>query len=61
MKTDMIELSADELDAASGGFKWQAGTKNDDVIDARGGQFNFMGFSITLDAKGNVSSITPPK
>jgi hypothetical protein len=30
------ELNAAELDAVSGGMRWTRGTKNDDVIDARG-------------------------
>ena len=36
MTNDNRELNAAELDAASGGMKWTRGTKNDDVIDARG-------------------------
>lgn len=61
MNTKIMELSFDELDAVNGGMKWEPGTKNNDVIDARGGQFNFLGFTITLDIKGNPSSITAPK
>ncbi len=30
------ELDTSELEAISGGMKWTRGTKNDDVIDARG-------------------------
>jgi len=30
------ELNSVELDAVCGGMKWTRGTKNDDVIDARG-------------------------
>jgi len=51
------ELDARELDAANGGMKWTPGTKNPDVIDARGGQFSSLGLTFTLDIKGNVSSI----
>lgn len=52
------ELNADMLDAVSGGMKWQPGTKNSDVIDARGGQVKILGFTVTLDIKGNPSSIS---
>ncbi len=52
------ELSANELDAISGGLKYQPNTKNDDVIDARGGQIEVFGFKITLDIQGNPSSIS---
>ena len=36
MTSTSRELNAAELDAVSGGMKWTRGTKNDDVIDARG-------------------------
>lgn len=36
MTNAVHELSTTELDAVSGGMKWTRGTKNDDVIDARG-------------------------
>jgi hypothetical protein len=58
MSNQVCEVNMDELDAVSGGMKWQPGTKNDDVIDARGGQIKIFGFTITLDIKGNPSSIT---
>ena len=57
MHTDIRELDSTELDAVSGGMKWTP-VKNDDVIDARGGQISILGFTITLDIKGNPSSIT---
>ena len=62
MQTEKRELSASErntreLDAVNGGMKWTPGTKNPDVIDARGGQFSFLGLSMTFDVKGNLSSI----
>ncbi|MGH6712500.1 MAG: hypothetical protein ACREEK_26500 [Bradyrhizobium sp.] len=57
MKTDNRELKTSELDAVNGGMKWTRGTANADVIDARGGQFNFLGLHMTFDVKGNVSSI----
>lgn len=52
------ELNAEMLDAVVGGMKWQPGTKNNDVIDARGGQIKIFGLTITLDIKGHPSSIT---
>jgi hypothetical protein len=62
MKTDnrelnANELTANELDAVNGGMKWTAGTANPDVIDARGGQLNFLGLHMTFGIKGNVTSI----
>jgi hypothetical protein len=54
---ETAELTTDELDAVSGGFKTQA-TKNDDVIDARGGQVKILGLTITLDINGNPSGIS---
>lgn len=56
MQIENCELNTIELDAVSGGMKWTPGTRNDDVIDARGGQFHIFGWTITLDIKGNVSS-----
>ena len=57
MQTDNRELNASELDAVNGGMKWTPGTSNPDVIDARGGQFSFLGMNITFDVKGKISSI----
>jgi hypothetical protein len=62
MKTDNRELSANELnaselDAVNGGMKWTRGTANADVIDARGGQLNFLGLHMTFGVGGNVTSI----
>jgi hypothetical protein len=58
MHTEIRELDNTALDAVSGGMKWTPGTKNDDVIDARGGQISIFGFNITFDVKGNISSVT---
>jgi hypothetical protein len=58
MKNEIHELNVDELDAVSGGFRWQPGTKNPDVIDARGGQTKLPGLTFTRDINGNISSIT---
>lgn len=56
---EAAELTTDELDTVSGGFKWQLGTKNPDVIDARGGEVHFGSrYTVTLDANGKGSSIT---
>jgi hypothetical protein len=55
--TDVRALSADELDHVSGGMKWQRGTANPDVIDARGGQWSALFFTLTFDVNGKVSSI----
>jgi len=55
MNTEICELDTTELDAVSGGMKWSP-VKNDDVIDARGGQITFWGFSVTFDAGGHISS-----
>lgn len=57
MKTETHELELTELNAVSGGMKWSP-VKNDDVIDARGGQVQILGFNITFDVKGNISSIS---
>jgi hypothetical protein len=55
MHTEIRELDTTELDAVSGGMKWTP-VKNDDVIDARGGQITFWGFSVTFDVGGHISS-----
>jgi hypothetical protein len=52
------ELTSDELDKVGGGMKWVPGTKNPDVIDARGGQVKILGITFTLDVNGNISSIS---
>lgn len=51
-------LTDEELDRVTGGTKWQSGTKNPDVIDARGGQIKVLGWTITLDINGKPSSAT---
>ena len=55
------ELNTGELDLATGGMKWTPGTKNDDVIDARGGQISLFGYSVTFDINGHISSFNTPK
>ncbi|MBR1269444.1 hypothetical protein JQ629_18180 [Bradyrhizobium sp. AUGA SZCCT0222] len=59
MQTEIRELNAIELDAVSGGMKWTPGTKNSDVIDARGGQLSFLGMTFTFDINGKLSSYGP--
>lgn len=49
------ELSRKELGRLIGGMKWQKGTSNDDVIDARGGSMRVFGFIATFDINGNLS------
>lgn len=50
------ELSLSELDAASGGMKWDRNHKSPNVIDARGGQIEVAGIKVSLDINGKVSS-----
>ena len=59
MQTDTYELNVTELDAVNGGMKWTPGYRSPDVIDARGGQFSFLGITFTLDIKGHVSGYGP--
>ena len=49
-------LSEEELDAVSGAMKWDRNYVNKEVIDARGGQAEFMGWTFTFDINGNISS-----
>jgi hypothetical protein len=58
MNNDIHELSTDELDAASGGLKWDHNYVSKDVIDARGGSVTFMGLTFTMNANGKLSSIS---
>ena len=58
MTSEIHELNLTELNAASGGMKYTPGTKNDNVIDARGGQVKILWFTITKDINGKVSSLT---
>lgn len=57
MTIESREFNAIELDAVNGGMKWTPGTKNPDVIDARGGQLSFLGITLTFDVNGKLSSI----
>jgi hypothetical protein len=58
VQNEIRELTAQELDHVSGGMKWQRGTVSADVIDARGGQFDLLWWTFTLDVNGNISSIS---
>jgi hypothetical protein len=59
MNSAIRELDTTDLDAVSGGFKWNPNTKNDDVIDARGGSVTLFGFRVTFDIHGHISSGGP--
>lgn len=54
----MRRLTDEDLGGVSGGLKWTPGTKNSDVIDARGGQVKILWFTVTLDVNGKPSSIS---
>ena len=40
-------------------MKWQKGTSNSDVVDARGGSIVIFGLIATFDIDGNLSSVQP--
>ena len=52
------ELTLDELDRVSAGMKYERGTRDPNVIDARGGVVKALGLTFTLDVNGKISSIT---
>jgi hypothetical protein len=58
---DIRDLAGTEPEQVSGGMKWTRGTKNPDVIDARGGTIRMGGIIATFDIDGDVSSISGPK
>ena len=51
------ELTHGEMDQVGGGMKWERGTANSDVIDARGGQIDCGLFTLTLDINGRISGV----
>lgn len=53
-----IELTSSERRCVSGGLKYDPNYVNPDVIDARGGQVQFLGLTFTVDVNGKVSSIS---
>ena len=59
MGLDSRTLSGEELDQVSGGMKWDRNHVSPNVIDARGGQMSFFGFTWTFDINGKVSSVEP--
>jgi hypothetical protein len=58
MTNENRELSLDQLQCISGGMKWTRGHVSPNVIDARGGMVTVLGWTFTIDIKGNVSSVT---
>ena len=59
MQTKTREFDIAELEAVAGGMKVTPGYRSDDVIDARGGQFSFLGITFTRDIRGNLSGYGP--
>lgn len=57
-KADIRGLSDADLDAVSGGMKWDRNHVSKDVIDARGGQIETPIGTFTLDVNGVISSFT---
>ena len=55
MENAIRELGVDELDAVSGGLKNYV---SKDVIDARGGQFTYLGLTFSYDGNGKLSDIS---
>jgi hypothetical protein len=58
LPVEQDELTLDELDQVSAGMKYERGTQNPNVIDARGGVVKVLGLTFTLDVNGKISSIT---
>lgn len=56
--SEIRAVSDEELGGVTGGLKWVPGTKNPDVVDARGGKFDFGFITVTLDRSGKVSSVS---
>jgi hypothetical protein len=57
-RTDCRELRDTDLDVVGGGMKWQRGTVNPDVIDARGELVTPIG-TFTVDARGMINGFIP--
>ena len=47
-----------ELDAVSGGMKWDHNYVSPNVIDARGGYVKVWGVTFSYDINGKVSSVS---
>jgi hypothetical protein len=58
MEGAIRELSVEELDAVSGGMKTDPNYVSKNVIDARGGQFTFLGLTFSFDVHGKLSDIS---
>jgi hypothetical protein len=56
--TQASELTHAERSRVSGGFKSDPNYVSADVIDARGGQFQFLGHTISFDVNGKVTSVS---
>jgi hypothetical protein len=56
MPIEQLEIA--DLEAVSGGMKWDRNHVSKNVIDARGGSFTFLAWTMTYDLKGNVTSVT---
>jgi|HubBroStandDraft_5_1064220.scaffolds.fasta_scaffold371784_2 hypothetical protein len=52
------ELTQAERTRVSGGFKSEPNYVSADVIDARGGQFTFLGHIVSFDTNGKVTNIS---
>jgi hypothetical protein len=50
-------LTSTELSQLRGGMKWERGTENEDVIDARGESYPVGGFIIKFDSTGHFSGV----
>ena len=53
-----VMLTTEQLDHVNGGMKWDHNYVSKNVIDARGGQFEWLGWVATFDTSGHVSSVT---
>jgi hypothetical protein len=52
------ELTRAERSRVSGGFKSDPNYVSADVIDARGGQFTFLGHTVSFDTNGKVTNVS---
>jgi hypothetical protein len=52
------ELTPAARSRVSGGMKYDHTYVSPDVIDARGGSFEFLGLTYTFDVNGKISSIS---
>jgi hypothetical protein len=48
----------DELDAVSGGMKWDHNYVSPNIIDVRGGSVTVWGVTFGFDVNGKLSSVT---